>query len=191
MSDIKQERAEAARLHQDDVIGVLLTQHARIRELFNEVHGEQGEHRKQAFDELRALLAVHETAEEMIVRPVSKDVAGAGVADARNKEEEAANRVLADLEMMDVSAPEFDTRFAVFERAVLEHADREEAEEFPAVHAARSEEQLQRMGKQLRAAERIAPTHPHPMAAGSPATQWTVGPFASIVDRVRDALKHR
>jgi hemerythrin superfamily protein len=191
MSDIKQERAEAARLHQDDVIGVLLTQHARIRELFNEVHGEQGEHRKQAFDELRALLAVHETAEEMIVRPVSKDVAGAGVADARNQEEEAANRVLADLEKMDVSAPEFDTRFAVLERAVLEHADREEAEEFPAVHAARSEEQLQQMGKQLRAAERIAPTHPHPMAAGSPTAQWAVGPFASIVDRVRDALKRR
>jgi hypothetical protein len=44
------------------------------------------------------------------------------------------------------------------------------------------------MGKQILAAEAVAPTHPHPSAAGSPVAQWTVGPFASIVDRTRDAI---
>jgi hypothetical protein len=34
------------------------------------------------------------------------------------------------------------------------------------------------------------PTHPHPAAAGSPTAQWTFGPFASLVDRARDAVKN-
>jgi hypothetical protein len=45
------------------------------------------------------------------------------------------------------------------------------------------------MGTALKAAEAIAPTHPHPSTAGSPAAQWAVGPFASIVDRTKDALR--
>ncbi|MGO4757026.1 hemerythrin domain-containing protein, partial [Streptomyces sp. 2MCAF27] len=56
------------------------------------------------------------------------------------------------------------------------------------VHEGRTEDQLRRMGTMLRAAEKIAPTHPHPSAAGSPAAQWSVGPFASLVDRTRDAI---
>jgi hypothetical protein len=45
------------------------------------------------------------------------------------------------------------------------------------------------MGTALKAAEAVAPTHPHPSTAGSPAAQWAVGPIASIVDRARDAVK--
>ena len=42
----------------------------------------------------------------------------------------------------------------------------------------------------VKAAEKTAPTHPHPSTAGSPAAQWAVGPFASLVDRARDAIKN-
>jgi hypothetical protein len=45
------------------------------------------------------------------------------------------------------------------------------------------------MGKVLRAAEKTAPTHPHPSTAGSPIAQWMVGPWASVIDRARDAIK--
>ena len=44
------------------------------------------------------------------------------------------------------------------------------------------------MGTQVKAAESIAPTHPHPSTAGSPVAQWAVGPIASLVDRTRDAI---
>jgi hemerythrin superfamily protein len=182
------ERRQAAQLPEGDVVGILLEQHARIRDLFTDVKGAAGDHKQQAFDELRALLAVHETAEEMIVRPVAKDTAGEQEAEARNHEEEEANKVLAELEKMDVRSAEFDAQFAKFERAVIDHAEREEQEEFPAVHDGRTEDQLRSMGTRLRAAEKIAPTHPHPSAAGSPTAQWTVGPFASLVDRTRDAI---
>jgi hypothetical protein len=181
------ERARAAELPADDVVGVLLTQHARVRDLFADVRSATGEHKRQAFDELRALLAVHETAEEMVVRPVTRDIDRA-VADARDQEEGEATVVLKSLEKMDVSTAEFDQKLAEFEQAVAEHAGHEEREEFPALRAASTQEQLGKMGRRLRTVERIAPTHPHPSTAGKPAAQWTVGPIAAIIDRTRDAV---
>jgi hemerythrin superfamily protein len=189
MSEADDERQQAARLPEGDIVRILLEQHARIRDLFADVKTADGEHKRQAFDELRALLAVHETAEEMILRPVAKDTAGAAEADARNHEEEEANEVLLQLERMTTDSAGFDAQFAAFERSVLAHAEREEREEFPAVRAGRSDEQLMRMGTMLRAAEKIAPTHPHPTAAGKPAAQWTVGPFVALVDRTKDAIR--
>ncbi|MEX5634244.1 hemerythrin domain-containing protein [Parafrankia sp. FMc2] len=188
MSEAEVERARAAQLPDDDVVGVLLRQHARVRDLFADIQSTTGEHRKQAFDELRALLAVHETAEEMVLRPVTAE-ADRTVAEARNREEDEAAQVLRVLEKMDVDSAEFDRRLAEFEKAVSDHAEHEESEEFPRIRAARTEDQLEHMGRRLRTVEKIAPTHPHPFTAGSPAAQWTIGPVASIIDRVLDAVR--
>ncbi|MBL7500428.1 hemerythrin domain-containing protein [Frankia sp. CNm7] len=187
----EREREEAARLPEGDVVRTLLEQHARIRELFGDLRTARGEHRRQAFDELRALLAVHETAEEMVLRPVTKRVAGPEVADARDREEAEATWELRELEKMDIFSPEFAARLDAFERSVSEHADREEQEEFPVVRAQCEPDKRRSMGDSLRAVERFAPTHPHPSAAGSPLRQWTVGPIASIIDRSKDAIRSR
>ncbi|MHC3475363.1 hemerythrin domain-containing protein [Streptomyces sp. 7R007] len=188
MSEGLSDRDKAARLPEGDVVAILLEQHARIKELFATVLGAQGDAKKDAFDELRALLAVHETAEEMILRPVAADTAGKAEADARNEEEAEANKVLAALEKMDVTSAEFDAELAKFQQAVVDHAAHEEQEEFPAVRAGCTEEQLRKMGRRLQSVEAMAPTHPHPTAAGSPKAQWMTGPFASMVDRAKDAL---
>ncbi|MGZ4591375.1 MAG: hemerythrin domain-containing protein, partial [Actinomycetes bacterium] len=90
---------------------------------------------------------------------------------------------------MDVGSAEFDARLRELELAVLTHAQHEETEEFPQVLQGTDEKERATMGKALRAAEKIAPTHPHPGAAGSTTAQYTIGPFASLVDRVRDAVK--
>jgi len=189
MGSAQHDRATADQLPEGDVIRVLLEQHARIRELFGEVSRSDGEHKQQAFDELRALLAVHETAEEMVLRPVSMRAAGKDVADARNQEEAEANTVLSQLEKLDCGSREFDALLGAFEKSVVEHADNEESQEFPQVLAQCDETQRRTMGTQVRAAESMAPTHPHPSTAGSPLKQWAAGPFASIVDRTRDAIK--
>ncbi|MGV9253851.1 hemerythrin domain-containing protein [Streptomyces sp. NPDC003697] len=188
MGDAQKDRDEAARMPEGDVVAVLLDQHARIRELFGQVRTSRGDERKRTFDDLRALLAVHETAEEIIVRPVAAGTAGKAEADARNKEEAEANKVLAELEKMDLDSADFDTRLAAFEQSVLDHAEKEEHEEFPALRAGCPEDQLQTMGRRLQAVEKMAPTHPHPTAAGSPTAQMLTGPFASMIDRARDAL---
>ncbi|WP_314177912.1 hemerythrin domain-containing protein [Streptomyces winkii] len=188
MSNAALEREEAAKLPQDDIIGILLTQHARVRELFAEVHMARGDEKKAKFDELRALLAVHEAAEEMILRPVAKTEAGEGEVTARNEEEREAGRILAELERMGPSDAQFEPKLTEFERAVGDHADHEEQEEFPAMRTGCSQEQRQKMGRRLLRAERTAPTHAHPAAARSSAVRWTVGPFASLLDHARDAL---
>lgn len=183
------DRSRPQDLPEGDVIRLLLEQHDRIRDLFDAVKTAQGEERQQRFDELRALLAVHETAEEMVLRPVSSDASGAEVAEARNHEEAEANKVLADLEKLDVTSSAFDAMFAAFEQMVLEHADAEEREEFPGVVSSCDETARHGMGTLLKAAEAIAPTHPHPSTAGSTLAQYAAGPFASVIDRTRDAIR--
>jgi hemerythrin superfamily protein len=87
MGSATEDRQKAAQLPEGDVIRLLLNQHAQIRDLFDEVESSHGEQRHDAFEELRGLLAVHETAEEMVLRPVTEDIAADGVAAARNSEE--------------------------------------------------------------------------------------------------------
>ena len=189
MSEAAQDRRQAAELPEGDVIRILLEQHARVHELFDDISSAEGEHKKHAFDELRSLLAVHETAEEMVLRPVSRGAAGVEVADARNEEESEANKVLKVLEGMDVESADFDAKLQAFQKAVSDHAAKEETEEFPSILQKCDEKQRQTMGKAVKAAEKVAPTHPHPSAAGSTTAQYAAGPFASLVDRTRDAIK--
>ncbi|MER7520320.1 hemerythrin domain-containing protein [Streptomyces sp. NPDC126499] len=174
---------------EDDILEQLLEQHDRIRQLFAETLESERDAKQQCFDELRALLAVHETAEEMILRPVAKRVAGKEEAEARNEEESQANKELAELEKLDVHSAEFDARLREFQRAVEDHARHEEQEEFPRIRAECDIDDRRSMGRRLRTAERMAPTHPHPRTAGSTAAQWTVGPFAALLDRAKDALR--
>jgi len=188
MGDATEDRAKAQALPEGDVIRVLLEQHAQIRDLFAQVKSATGEEKKKSFDALRALLAVHETAEELVLRPVTEKVAGESVAAARNQEEKEANKVLAELEKMSVDDPAFAAQLASFEQSVDEHAEAEENEEFAKVLAECDEQDRQKMGSKIKAAEAMAPTHPHPSVAGNRPAQMLTGPFAGMVDRVRDAI---
>jgi len=188
MGNAAEDRRKAAQLPEGDVVRFLLNQHAQVRDLFDEVQASHGEQRQQAFEELRALLAMHETAEEMVLRPVTEKIAANGVADARNAEEQAANEVLKKLESVDLDSSDFDRQFAELKQAVDDHAESEENEEFPAVLESCDLDQRRAMGRRLEAVEKVAPTRPHPSTAGSPVKQWTVGPFASLIDRAKDAI---
>src|SRR5262245_60956792 len=91
----------------DDVVKFLTDQHNLIKDLFEEVFSASStEAREKAFTELRQLLAVHETAEEMIVHPrVREEIRdGEAVVQTRLKEEHDAKQQLARLEKMDVDA---------------------------------------------------------------------------------------
>lgn len=134
------------------MIDILLAQHQRVRELLAEV-ASGGPGKRQAFEDMRALLSAHEKAEESVVRPVTRQVAGDRVADARNNEEKHADEVLAALDRLDISSAEFDAVFAGFVEAVSAHAGHEETEEFPQIRPSRSHEELVTMGRELLAAE--------------------------------------
>ncbi|HEV7931497.1 MAG TPA: hemerythrin domain-containing protein [Actinomadura sp.] len=174
----------------DDVIELLVQQHQEIRILFERVQNSSGKERGDAFDQLRRLLAVHETAEEEVVHPNARQAVPDGdrIVDARLSEENTAKRLLADLERIGPEAPEFLPRFMELRQAVIQHAEHEEREEFPALRANTSEARLSIMATAVRAAEALAPTHPHP-GVESTAANLLTGPFMAMVDRTRDVVR--
>lgn len=178
-----------AREERDVLDGILLLklQHEDIRGLLDEVAASRGGQRQAAFDQLREMLARHETAEEMVLRPVSRQQVGAAVADARMDEENAAKKALAHLESLDVHGEEFAAAFASFAADVRAHADAEEREEFDVLDDTLEPRLNSRLAEALRMAERTAPTHPHP-SADSTTKNYVLGPFAALADRARDAI---
>jgi hemerythrin superfamily protein len=107
---------------------------------------EKAAKRKSLFEQLTTTLKAHETAEESVVRPVTEETAGDGVADARNAEENEANEVIAALSELDVDSPEFDEKFAEFKQAVSDHAEAEETQEFPTIQSGRSASERKNLG---------------------------------------------
>ncbi|WP_245233896.1 hemerythrin domain-containing protein [Mycobacterium sp. PS03-16] len=174
-----------------DVVDYLVAQHESIRKLFIEtLDAADADTRRAAFTRLRTMLAVHETAEEMMVHPrVRRKIDGAdAVVDARLAEEHDSKVALSELEKLDIDSAEFSKALIHLQAAVLEHAEKEETEEFPLLAEHLDAEELQRMAVSVQVAERIAPTHPHP-GVESAAANFAVGPFASLLDRARDALR--
>lgn len=136
---------------EQDVIEILLDQHRRVRELLAGIKS-GGSGKRQAFEDLRDLLASHEKAEEAVVRPVTRRVAGDSIADARNEDEEHAGEMMDALGKLDISSAGFGTMFADFVNAVAAHAEHEEAGEFPRIKPSLDREQLIRLGQDLTAA---------------------------------------
>lgn len=172
-----------------DVVEFLKAQHEQIKSGFAQVAAAHGEQRSEAFDQLRRLLAVHETAEEEIVHPRAKSEIADGdkIVSARLAEEHEAKQALAELEKLDVDSAEFETKFAQLRSDVVAHAEAEEREEFGKLASALDDDQLAKMRKAAEIAEKTAPTHPHP-GVESRAANLAVGPFAAMLDRAKDLL---
>ncbi len=176
----------------EDVIAVLRRQHDQVRGLLRDIR-EGTADRQESFDELVRLLAMHETAEEIVVHPMVAKLGSSGeaVARARTDEEDSAKKVLAQLEHLRVGSPEFAAEFAAFAAAVERHAEAEEAETFRILVSHCDLDELRSMGERFLLAERVAPTHAHASAPEGPIGNMVVGPFMAVADRVRDALSGR
>lgn len=174
----------------EDAIDLLIAQHSLIRDLFEEVKTTQDEARQDAFDRLRRMLAVHETAEEEVVHPTARrQVAGGdGVVADRLAEENEAKQMLSRLEELQPGEPRFVELLDELRLAVLAHARAEERYEFVRLRRETDPATLRSMAGAVQAAEAMAPTHPHP-GTESATANLAFGPFLAIVDRVKDAIR--
>jgi hemerythrin superfamily protein len=175
---------------QDDVVSLLLTQHAQIEELFLLVSGGDGQAKADAFNDLVRLLAVHETAEEEVVHPLSRTLPGDNDAliDERLAEERQAKETLQVLIEDGVDADGFDEGLLLLRTSVLEHARHEERYEFPRLRQHVPADRLRQLATAVRAAEAAAPTRPHPGAESATANA-VVGVPLAVIDRIRDAIR--
>jgi len=174
----------------DDVVKFLKAQHNLIEDMFDEVlHASDPQAREKPFAALRQLLAVHESAEEIVVHPRvrKEDKAGDEIVDARLKEEHEAKELLSEIEKLDITSQRFIKEVTKLREAVLEHARQEEIEEFPVLEREVDANDLKRMQTAVRASEAIAPTHPHP-GVESAKLNFALGPFAAMIDRARDLI---
>lgn len=172
-----------------DVTEFLVNQHEQIKSLFAKTLSSSGKQREDAFVALRRMLAVHETAEELVVHPRAKRkiTNGADVVAARLKEEHEAKTVLTELEKLDVDSEEFTSKLTKLRDAVIDHAEHEEQEEFAKLSEELSSDELEKMGRAAKLAEAIAPTRPH-AGVESQVANLMAGPFAGMLDRTRDAI---
>ncbi|PWR06510.1 hemerythrin [Micromonospora acroterricola] len=176
---------------EEDVVDLLLAQHAQIEQLFLLVIGSTGDTRREAFDDLVKLLAAHETAEEEVIHPLSRTLPGGGgdaMVDDRLEEERQAKETLQTLIAGGVDADGFDTGIILLRDAVLTHARYEERYEFPRLRQHVPADRLRSLATAVGAAEVTAPTRPHP-SAQSAKGNLAVGPALAVIDRVRDAVR--
>jgi hemerythrin superfamily protein len=172
-----------------DVVTYLKAQHQQIKELFSQVRATRGEMRESAFTELRRLLAVHETAEELIVHPAARKALpeGESIVNIRLQEENKAKKELSSLESLAIDSTEFEAGLGTLAMDVLAHAEAEERQEFEPLGQSLDSAQLEKMRRTVELAERFAPTRPHP-GVESQGANLLLGPFAAMVDRFRDLV---
>jgi hypothetical protein len=174
-----------------DVVDFLTEQHEAIKRLFVEtLDAPNAAAQEKSFDALRTMLAVHETAEEMMVHPrVRRKIdGGPAIVDARLAEEHDSKVALAEIEKLEFGTAEFSKALIHLQADVLQHAENEEAEEFTRLEDELDADELKKLTAAVVFAQQIAPTHPHP-GVESAAVNFVAGPFASLLDRARDALK--
>ncbi|MFG1708942.1 hemerythrin domain-containing protein [Nonomuraea sp. M3C6] len=173
-----------------DVIDLLVSQHSRIRDLFDEVEQAPPDKVGEAFGRLTRMLCVHETAEEEIVHPYARRKLdnGQGVVADRLTEENRAKRLLLELHQAGVDDPRFWDRLAELRAAVTAHARSEERYEFARLRASTSAVERRAMAAAVKAAEVIAPTRPHP-GTESAARNVLMGTPMAVMDRAREAIR--
>jgi hypothetical protein len=135
----EEDRKQAEKYAEGDLLWVLYRQHAEITEALERVAGSKGEERTNNLAAAVAFMKRHETAEQNVVRPIVTEANQSAEAEARNAEEKEADGVIAELTILDVDSSEFETKFAALMQAVSDHAETEETDEFPIVETARSE----------------------------------------------------
>lgn len=141
----RSETRDAGDAGADELFAAIGGQHSRIKRLMVEVLDAPTQpEQEQAFDRFRRFLALHEAAEQVLVRPVGLEVlANDSVTRQRLAEEKDAAAVVAHLETL-LGTDVFDVQFGLLQEAVGKHAESEEHEELPKLVPALPAQTVQR-----------------------------------------------
>ena len=134
-------------------------------------------------------LVEHSVAEEQVLYPAMRELLpdGDALADDGIEEHQEVERLLTEIEKIDVASQHFADMWAAIREDLTHHIADEEKKDFPALRDRLDAERLAQMGESLAEAKSNAPTHPHPHAPSKPPFNVVANAGAALLDRLRDA----
>jgi hemerythrin-like domain-containing protein len=147
--------------------------------------------KRDLVDEVTIGLVKHSVAEETQVYPRVEKKIDKDEAEHSKEEHAEAEETMKRLERMDADDPAFDDAVAELIREIRHHVEEEESRMFTELRASFSRDDLVDMAEKVEAVKKFAPTRAHPMTPNEPGIRMTVGPIASLLDHLRDAVSGR
>ena len=179
-----------------DAFELITRDHRTVEELFTRFESMPSQdanaaERKRLVDQIVHELSVHASVEEQVLYPAVRKALeqGEGVAEESLEDHQLVKEALRELEKMSPSDEGYDDRVIALIDEVREHATEEEEVILPQLREKLGDEEMLALGKSMRRAKMVAPTHPHPMAPNTPPGNIVAGAVAAVVDRVRDIRK--
>jgi hemerythrin-like domain-containing protein len=183
---------------QRDVVELLSADHREFDRIFRELEqlaGSTGEadvrRKRELVDEVTIGLVKHSVAEETQVYPRVEKTIDADEANHAKEEHAEAEETMKRLERMNADDPGFDAEVAELIREIRHHVEEEEGVMFTELRASFSHDELVDMAQQVETVKKIAPTRAHPMTPNEAGIRLAVGPVASLLDHLRDAVSGR
>lgn len=178
-----------------NIVNVITTDHRAFEAAFRDLEAKTmtPRTRRDLVDHVIAELVRHSVAEEQFMYPAVREhvPGGEDIVDHELAEHAEAERVMKDLDGMDVADPRFESRLRDLMADVRHHIEEEETDLLPKLAASCSTAALEDLGDKVEAAKKVAPTRPHPSAPDTPPANLILGPGTGLVDRIRDALSGR
>jgi len=168
-----------------DVFEVLGEDHAAVKDMLTVLEETPGQSagatadvldaRKQLAQHLVTESSRHEAAGEQHFWPAVRARLGDGdqLADEAISQESEAKEVLAKIDKLEASDPEFDQLIGEFIPAARQHIEFEETRVCPGLRQALSGAEARELGEKLRKAKEHGPTRPHPHTPANPAVLKT------------------
>ena len=183
---------------QRDVVDVLTEDHREFDRIFTELEGLRGRmepdvltRKRELVDEVTIGLVKHSVAEETQVYPRIEKQVDKEEAEHSKEEHAEAEETMKRLERMDPADPGFDDAVAELTREIRHHVEHEESRMFTELRASLSHDELVEMAGKVEMVKKLGPTRPHPMTPNQPGVRMAVGPVASLLDHLRDAVSGR
>lgn len=183
---------------QRDVIEILTHDHREVEQMFAELDSLRGatdeqsrSRRKDIAEQVTIELVRHSVAEEVAVYPKVEEKVSQAEAERAKREHAEAEETMKRLEKLDPADPAFEAELQTLMIEIRAHVAEEEGEMFPHLRSIFSQQELVKIGEQVEAVKKIAPTRPHPSAPDQPPGNLMLGPVAGLFDRLRDAVTHR
>jgi hemerythrin superfamily protein len=183
---------------QRDVVDLLSADHREFERIFLLLEGLRGkadpasvQRKRELVDEVTIGLAKHSVAEETQVYPRVEKKVDKEEAQHSKQEHAEAEKTMKQLERMDAGDPGFDSAVRELIKEIRHHVEHEESRMFTELRASFSRDELVEMAEKVESVKKMAPTRAHPLTPNSAAIRTVLGPVASLLDHLRDAVSGR